>query len=229
MERRCGAVWWRGLSGGGLQIGLLCCVVVSGIGGVGCSRGGDGGGGALGQGAVVFLGDSLTARHELSGDTRLYPEILGKKWGREVVNLSMSGMRADQALARFGKEIDRLDTGGVAACILVLGANDQLAGRTGGEFKSDLGDISRKLQGRGWRVFVVRAMVPLRGGGGDYEDAYQAVASEAGTPLSDDIVSAYLRQPGGTGGDGIHPSAEGHAMIAEALDQDFGGILGEGK
>jgi lysophospholipase L1-like esterase len=158
----------------------------------------------------------------------LYPEILGERWGRRVINLSASGLRADQAISRYWDDIEKIQGGEVVACFVALGANDQLAGRTAAEAESDLREISERMRGNGWRVFVVQSIVPFRGKG--YRDAYQRLAREAGTPLSSDIVGTYLGASGGVQhGDRSHPSAKGQALIAEKLDGDFGRIMTQRK
>lgn len=201
------------------MIALLRLLVVgAAVGLVGCGNRVE-----VGEGAVLFFGDSLTSGHDLPSETRLYPEILGEKWGRRVINLSASGMRADQALHKYGEEIDGLEADGVAACFIALGANDQLAGRPPEEAADDLREIADKMRGRGWRVFVIQSIVPLRGG--SYREVYRRLAKSMGTPLSEDIVAAYLHNPDGAGPDGVHPSEVGHKMIAGALDRDFGGSL----
>jgi lysophospholipase L1-like esterase len=198
--------------------GFFRLLVVSAVGVSGCGSKVE-----VGEGAVIFLGDSLTSGHGLPREAKLYPEILGEKWGRRTINLSSGGMRADQALERYGEMIDGLETDEVAAGFIVLGANDQLAGRRAVEAARDLRDIAEKMRVRGWKVFVVQSIVPLRGG--SYGGEYLELAKRLGTPLSQDIVASYLRRPGGTSGDGVHPSGEGHTMIAETLDRDFGHIM----
>lgn len=172
------------------------------------------------------MGDSITAGRGLAGSEKPYHAILGERWGREVLNLSRSGLRADEALVEFGEKIDQVENGRVAAAFVVLGANDQLAGRPAGDVEADLLAVASRMRERGWVVFVVQSIVPSRGRG--YREAYSAVAEKMGTPLSDDIVDSYLLEAGGVCGDYVHPSGKGHAMIAETLDLNYGGSMGRG-
>lgn len=217
----------HGQTGKLLIYGRDAMIVLLGVMGGTLSLAGCGSRVEVGEGAVIFLGDSLTSGHNLPGETQLYPEILGEKWGRRVVNFSTSGLRADQALGRYERDINGLEAKEVAACFLVLGANDQISGKSPEEGAKALGEIAEKIRGRGWPVFVVQAIVPLRGGG--YRDTYLSLAKAMGTPLSEDIIAAYLREEGGAGDDMVHPSGAGHAMIAESLDDDFGDIMTTGR
>ncbi len=224
-DKSLSAVWnivfstWRVLTRGG---GRWLTVVAIGLGLSGLLPG-CGGDNRVRNGAILFLGDSLTARHRLDGSAQLYPEILGERWGRKVLNFSSSGLKAAEAEAKFGEKIAELKDSEVAAVFLALGANDQLSGRRAEDTAADLREIALRLRTRGWEVFVIKSIVPLRGGG--YSRAYEALAKEVGTPASRDIIGSYLGKAGGTAGDNIHPSAEGHQMIAESLDRDFGRVM----
>lgn len=174
-------------------------------------------------GAVLFLGDSLTSGHGLPPEARLYPEILGDAWGRRVISFSRAGMLAGQALDEFGPEVEQIKRDEVGAVFLVLGANDQLGGRSSGELRVELGKIAHKFKKKGWPVFVVQSIVPLRSAG--YREAYREVSEDMRTPASNDIVEAYLRKEGGTASDGIHPSELGHSMIADILRRNYDKIM----
>jgi len=176
------------------------------------------------RGTVLFVGDSLTNGHGLGPETARYPEILGERWGRKIVNISRSGQRLEGAADWLEKELKNNPTsGGAVAALVALGANDQMAGRSAGESAVELRKVVDLLKAHGARVFIVPCLVPLRSQG--YAAMYKAEAEASGEAMSTDIVGCYRSAEGGIDSDGVHPSGLGHIAIAEALDKDYGMVM----
>jgi lysophospholipase L1-like esterase len=173
-------------------------------------------------GYVIFIGDSLTSPYGEVGIGETYPDILSSMWNREVVNISMPGLRGVDAfewVEERRKEAER-EKGPPSAVFVALGANDQLSGVEAEAAGSSLRRLIDAIQKDADRVFILKCLVPLRSRG--YDTMYKNAASGTGASLSGDIVAAYFHSDGGRGGDGIHPSPKGHRAIAERIDADFG-------
>jgi acyl-CoA thioesterase-1 len=169
---------------------------------------------------IVAFGDSLTAG--LGVDTgQTYPALLGERLKREgydyrVINAGISGdttagglRRVDWAL-RLKPEI----------VILELGVNDAFRGQKLTGVRANLDQMITRFQAAGARVLVAGMRLPPNYGdryAEDFHRLYGDVARMHNAPLMPFFLDgvgavAHLNQA-----DGIHPTAEGYAIVVDRL------------
>ncbi|HEY7436298.1 MAG TPA: arylesterase [Methylomirabilota bacterium] len=169
---------------------------------------------------IVAFGDSLTAGLGVPAD-QTYPARLGERLRREgydykVVNAGVSGdttagglRRVDWAL-RLKPEI----------VILELGVNDALRGQNLASVRANLDQLVARFQAAGARVLVAGMRLPPNYGTPYAEDFHRLFGEVARTrnaphiPFFLDGVGAVPRL---NQADGIHPTAEGYAMVVDHL------------
>ena len=169
---------------------------------------------------IVAFGDSLTAGFGVPAD-QTYPARLGERLKREgydyrVVNAGVSGdttaggvRRVDWAL-QLKPEI----------VILELGVNDALRGQKLAGVRANLDQMIMRFQAAGVRVLVAGMRLPPNYGdryAEDFHRLYAEVARAHQAPLMPfflDGVGAVARL---NQADGIHPTAEGYAIVVDRL------------
>lgn len=169
---------------------------------------------------IVAFGDSLTAGLGVPVD-QTYPALLGARLRHEgydyrVINAGVSGdttagglRRVDWAL-RLKPEI----------VILELGVNDALRGQKLAGVRENLSQLVSRFQAASARVLVAGMRLPPNYGNRYAEDFHRLYAEVARTrqaalmPFFLDGVGAvaHLNQA-----DGIHPTAEGYAIVVDRL------------
>lgn len=183
---------------------------------------------------IVFLGTSLTAGYGLP-ENQAFPALIqqridASKLDYRVVNAGVSGDTSAGGLRRLGWLL-RLP---IAALVLELGANDMLRGQSISALRSNLETIlERTSDAHPNARFLIAGMRAAPNLGPDYvgefDAIYPALASKydaAFVPFLLEDVAARRRL---NQADGIHPTAEGHALIAERLWQELQTILREGS
>lgn len=169
---------------------------------------------------IVALGDSLTAGYGLEpGESftgRLEAALKARGHDIVIVNAGVSGDTASDGLNRVdwsvGEDAD--------AVIVELGANDALRGVDPAITRDALDRILVRLGERGLPVLLVGMMAPPNLGqdyGARFNPIYPELAAEHGVLLYPFFLEgvaarADLNQP-----DGIHPNAEGVAIIVERI------------
>jgi acyl-CoA thioesterase-1 len=169
---------------------------------------------------VVALGDSLTAGFGVTAG-EAYPARLAERLQREgyphrVVNAGVSGDTSAGGLAR----IDWVLRARPEVVVVALGANDGLRGQPPEALERNLEAIVRRLQAAGARVLLAGMLVPPNYGadyGRRFAAVYPAVARRTGVPLMPFLLDGVAADPRLNQPDGIHPTAEGHRVVAERL------------
>lgn len=179
---------------------------------------------AAAPGAVVFLGDSLSAGYGLdNAAASSFPALIEAKIKAAglpypVVNAGVSGDTSAGGVRR----IDWLLRRPIAVLVLELGGNDGLRGIPPAETQKNLQAIIAKAKAKnpGVKVLVAGMKMPPNLGAeyiARFAAIFPAVAQANGAALM-----PYLLE--GVGGsetlnqrDRIHPTAAGHRVIAEAL------------
>jgi acyl-CoA thioesterase I len=169
---------------------------------------------------IVALGDSLTAGLGLPQDqsfpAQLEAALKARGTAATVVNAGVSGDTAAAALQR----LDWALPDNASAVIIELGGNDALQGVPPQGTKAALAKIIEKVQARGLPILLAGMEAPPNMGK-DYIDAFRAIYADLaqrygvvfypffldGAALHDDLLQ----------GDGIHPNAEGVAVIVERM------------
>jgi acyl-CoA thioesterase-1 len=167
---------------------------------------------------IAVLGDSLTAGLGVTaGDAfpaRLQARLQREGYRYRVVNAGVSGDTSASGLRR----VDWVLRSQPEIVIVALGANDGLRGLGVPAMQANLGQIVERLRASGARVLLAGMRVPPNYGD-DYarrfEAAFREVAARTGATLMPFLLAGVggdlaLNQP-----DGIHPTAEGHAVIAD--------------
>ncbi|QFU07579.1 Esterase TesA precursor [Rhodobacteraceae bacterium THAF1] len=185
-------------------------------------------GAAQAEVTVAALGDSLTQGYGLVQSEGFVPQL--QAWLRDqgadvtVVNAGVSGDTTAGGLSR----VDWTLTPDVDAMIVALGGNDLLRGIDPANSKANLNGILAAADEAGVPVLMIGMEAPGNYGA-DYKEAFDgmygelaaewdvalAEASFLGTLMEiEDRAAASARY---MQSDGIHPNAEGVALIVEAL------------
>ena len=169
---------------------------------------------------IVAFGDSLTAGLGVPAD-QSYPALLGERLRREgyeykVVNAGVSGdttagglRRVDWAL-RLKPEI----------VILELGVNDALRGQNLASVRANLDQLVARFQGAGARVLIAGMRLPPNYGtpyAEDFRRLFGEVARARNAPHIPFFLDGVGAVPRLNQPDGIHPTAEGYALVVEHL------------
>ena len=171
---------------------------------------------------ILFLGDSLTAGYGLD-PAQAYPAVLeekirdaGLEW--QVVNAGVSGDTSAGGLRR----IDWLLRRNVDILVLELGANDGLRGIQLDVTKGNLQQVidrTRKAH-PGVEIVIVGMMVPPNLGpdySTQFRELFVELAEENQAELVPFLLEGVAGRPELNLPDGIHPTAEGHKIIADTV------------
>ena len=169
---------------------------------------------------IVALGDSLTAGLGLPQDqafpAQLEAALKARGVEARVVNAGVSGDTAAAGLARLDWALPE-DT---SAVIIELGANDALQGLPPEGTKKALAAIVERLQAKGLPILLAGMEAP-RNLGKDYVDAFGAIypdlAARYGLILYPFFLDGAALNESLMQKDGLHPNAEGVAVIVERI------------
>ena len=181
---------------------------------------------------IAALGDSLTQGYGLPAEEGFVPQL--QAWldaeGVEatVVNAGVSGDTTAGGLAR----VDWTLTPEVDAMIVTLGGNDMLRGLDPAQARGNIDGILTAAKNAEVEVLLVGMSAPGNYGAeykADFEGLYPELAEEHETLLYPDFFTGLLAEEAGTAsarsetirryfqGDGIHPNAEGVALIVKDI------------
>ena len=167
---------------------------------------------------VVFLGDSLTAGFGLAKD-QAFPALVGDRLDEaglpaRVVNAGVSGDTSAGGLRRMDWVLrQRPDV-----LVVALGGNDGLRALPVDQLESNLRQMIRKAREAGARVLLLGVRMPPSHGQAykqAFEAVYPRVAEELDVPLVRYMLEGVAGDPALNLPDGIHPTAEGHRIIAD--------------
>ena len=173
---------------------------------------------------IAALGDSLTQGYGLMGPEGFVPQLQAwlRAQGEEVlvINAGVSGDTTAGGLARVGWTLEdpRVD-----AMIVALGGNDLLRGIDPDVSRANLKGILEAAQEKEIEVLLVGLNAPGNYGPGykaAFDSIYPDLAGEFGALYYPSFFESLSARTGETGAitkymqpDGIHPSAEGVALI----------------
>ena len=166
---------------------------------------------------IVAFGDSLTAGLGLKPGqgfpAQLNKLLKARGLDAEVADAGVSGDTTAGGLAR----LDWAVPPGTDAVILELGANDALRGSSTDEARRNLEAIVVALKKRGIAILIAGMRSP-RNLGNDYANAFDAIfpelAEKHGTLFYPFFLAGIALDPKLNLADGMHPTAEGVAIIA---------------
>ncbi len=180
---------------------------------------------------LLALGDSLTAGYGLAQKDGFVPQLQGWLTAQNpdvvVVNAGVSGDTTAGGQARLGWSL----TDDIDAVLVNLGGNDMLRGVPPEETRKNLDAILSELTARGLPTLLIRVPASMNFGA-NQKDAYDKVFPDLATQYNSRFIPNYFAaleehpnrqkviqqflQP-----DGIHPSAEGVALIIEKIGPDI--------
>lgn len=181
---------------------------------------------------IAALGDSLTQGYGLPAEEGFVPQL--QAWldaegvEAKIVNAGVSGDTTAGGRAR----VDWTLTPEVDAMIVTLGGNDMLRGLDPAQARGNIDDILAAAKRAEVEVLLVGMSAPGNYGAGykaDFEALYPDLAEAHGTQFYPDFFTGLLAEEKGAAsarsetvqryfqGDGIHPNAEGVALIVEDI------------
>ena len=171
---------------------------------------------------IVFFGDSITAGYGLDPD-EAYPALIQKKIDEaklpgRVINAGLSGETTAGGLRR----LDWVLKQPVDIFVLELGGNDGLRGIPLESSRSNLQTMIERVRGRYPHVTVVLAGMQLPTNlGPDYTRQFAAIFPDLAAAKHTLLIPFLLDKVGGVQNlnqaDGIHPTAEGHQILADTV------------
>ena len=183
---------------------------------------------------ILFLGNSLTAGYGLD-ISQAFPSLIQKKikdldWNFKVINAGLSGETSAAGLRRIdwllGQRIDVL--------VLELGVNDGLRGVPAKATFQNLQSLIDKVKDRYPRVrIVIAGMLVPPNLGQDYSERFRSIFPELAKRNQASLIPFLLQGVGGKPelnlSDGIHPTPEGHRIVAESVWKVLRPVLKELK
>ena len=179
---------------------------------------------------ILFFGDSLTAGYGLT-EEEAFPALVEKSLNQKgkkvrVINSGLSGETSAGGLTR----IDWVLRQPIDVFILELGANDGLRGVPLEETRKNLQSIIDKVKAKNKNVKIVVAgmMVPPNMGK-DYSTGFQKIFPELAKKNNATLIPFLLEGVAGdeklNQADGIHPTVEGHKIVASNVGRVLEQIL----
>lgn len=176
------------------------------------------------QKRILFFGDSITAGLGVD-NSQAFPALIQDKidslgLNYEVVNGGLSGETSAGGLRRIDWVLQRK----VDIFILELGGNDGLRGIELSSTKTNLQQIIDKVQAKYPEVQIILAGMQVPPNlGQEYTQQFESIYPELAEENELPIIPMILDKIGGNEnymqGDGIHPTPEGHRVIAETIWQ----------
>ena len=179
---------------------------------------------------IIFFGNSLTAGYGLS-PSQAFPALIQKKIDSlglpyKVVNAGVSGETSSGGNSR----IDWILRQPVDVFVLELGANDGLRGIPPSETKKSLQSIINKVKAKypGAQLVLTGMQMPPSMGqqyAKEFRDIYPELANKNLITLVPFILEGVGGELKLNQEDGIHPTEEGHKLLAENVWRELKGLL----
>lgn len=171
---------------------------------------------------ILFMGNSLTAGYGLE-PSQAFTSLVQTKIRNEgmdfkVVNAGLSGETTSSGLRR----IDWLLKQRVDVLMIELGGNDGLRGITLSLTKQNLQDMIDKARAQypNIRIMLAGMEVPPNMGdayAAEFRKMYPELSKKNNVGLIPFLLEGVGDRPELNQRDGIHPTAEGHVIIAETV------------
>ena len=168
------------------------------------------------------MGDSITAGYGI-GDDRAFPAVIQEKideagYDYTVMNAGVSGDTSAGGLARINWLLNRP----VHIFVLELGANDGLRGHPVSSTRENLRSIFEKVRSKypDAQLILAGMQVPPNMGpdySKEFRGTFEIVAKEMDAHLIPFILEGVGGVPELNLPDGIHPTVEGHGLIADLV------------
>ncbi|WP_458402094.1 GDSL-type esterase/lipase family protein [Candidatus Avelusimicrobium sp.] len=167
--------------------------------------------------AVVAFGDSLSYGYG-APKGQSYPDVLGQKISRPVVNMGRNGATAVSALPR----LDEVLAENPYMVLIEYGGNDFMHAVPLNDTLTAIEKMVDGVQSAG----AVAVIVDTGGyyGMNKYTKAYKKIAQEKGAVFVPGILNGVMGERG-LMSDQIHPNAKGYAIVAEKVYKEIKGYL----
>jgi acyl-CoA thioesterase-1 len=173
---------------------------------------------------ILFFGNSLTAGYGVGAD-QAFPAIIGRRidslhWPYQVINAGLSGETSAGGKSRIGWIIRQP----IDIFVLELGANDGLRGipvtATTANLQAIIDSVKRKYPAV---KIVVAGMQALPTMGSVYTTAFRNIFPQLAAKNKAALIPFLLQGVGGVPqlnqADGIHPTEQGHRIVANNVWQ----------
>lgn len=171
---------------------------------------------------ILAFGDSLTAGFGVdardSYPARLQRLLVEKGYSYKVVNAGVSGDTSAGGAAR----IDWVLQHDPEIVILELGANDGLRGLSLSEMRKNLGEIIEACQKKGAKVLLAGMEITPNLGAEyskEFRESFTQLAKQYKISLIPFFLENVAARPELTRPDGVHPLAEGYAIVTQTVFQ----------
>lgn len=182
--------------------------------------------------SVLFFGTSLTAGYGLEDRDAAFPGLIQEKidsagFGYHVVNAGVPGETSAAGLRRIGWVLDRNDA---AVVVLELGANDGLRGQDPDALRANLEAAIDSVRAHEPRAALVLAGMEAPPNLGprytqEFRAAYRDVARSEDANLIPFLLEGVAGVPELNQDDRIHPTEEGHRIVAENVWEILAPVL----
>jgi acyl-CoA thioesterase I len=171
---------------------------------------------------ILFFGDSITAGYGID-EQEAFPALIqqrldsiGLQW--RAVNAGLSGETSAGGLRR----IDWLLRQPVDVMVLELGGNDGLRGVSPDDTRRNLEEIIDRTRAKYPDVRIILAGMQIPPNlGPEYAAAFAGLYTDVARSKQVELIPFILEGVGGISElnlpDGIHPTAEGHKILAETV------------
>jgi acyl-CoA thioesterase-1 len=170
---------------------------------------------------ILFFGDSLTAGYGLDDPALAFPGRIQEKINAEklpwrVVNAGLSG----ETTAGGVRRLDWIMRQPVDIFVLELGGNDGLRGLSPEVARANLQGIIDRVRAKNPATRIVIAGMEMPTSmGSEYTNAFRAIYPDLAKKNQAVLIPFLLAGVGGDPKlnlpDGVHPTAQGHAIVAE--------------
>jgi len=172
---------------------------------------------------ILCFGDSITAGYGLEDSNEAYPALLQKKidsleLNYTVINSGLSGETTAGGRSRLSWVMKQK----VDIFLLELGGNDGLRGIPLTETKANLKAIIETIQNESPNTRIILAGMELPPNMGKvYTTEFRELFAEIASQYDVAFIPFILKDVGGikalNQNDGIHPTAEGHKIVANTV------------
>lgn len=162
---------------------------------------------------VVVFGDSLSYGYGAPRG-QSYPDLIGQKISRSVINLGRNGETAVGATHRIEEALEQ----NPYMVLIEFGGNDFMRGVDFQQTVQAVSDMIDRVQSAG----AVAVVVDTGGfyGMKKYSKAYQKLAKEKGAVFVKGILDGVFGKTA-LMSDQIHPNAKGYEIVADKVYQDI--------
>jgi len=170
---------------------------------------------------ILFFGDSITAGYGLDDTNDAFPGVIQTKIDSlgldyEVVNSGLSG----ETTAGGKSRIQWILNQNIDIFVLELGANDGLRGVALSETRANLQAIIDAVKTKSPKTQIILAGMQLPPNMGQaYTSEFKTIFSDLATKNKLAFIPFILEDVGGikelNQNDGIHPTVQGHKIVAE--------------